>query len=275
MRGGLSGCLLVPTHAKTARPPTAGPVTTRLAGLLARARRLGGAHMQRVIHAYNARLHSHPYSTKAAGTALTYVCSDLTAQTIERRRSECSESAGEAALSAERALKFGAVGGFWVGPLLTYWFQLMDRVVPGRTPRAIAVKMLVDQTVQGPFMIGTMFAWCAVLNGASGAAIVCKLKDELLNTWVNSVYVWAPVQIFQQAVVPLQYRVAVSNVVSYFWDTYLSLQMMPPPAEAKVLAAQDADGAAAAMPAAASTRAAPVLLRRMSTRRPPEEDRRA
>lgn len=237
--------------------------------------------MQRLLHAYNARLHSHPYSTKAAGTALTYVCSDLTAQTIEQRRSESPESTGSEhrpALSAERALKFGAVGGFWVGPLLTYWFQLMDKVVPGRTPHAIAVKMLVDQTAQGPFMIGTMFAWCAVLNGASAAAIVAKLQDELWTTWVNSVYVWAPVQIFQQAVVPLQYRVAVSNVVSYFWDTYLSLQMMPPPAEVEVLAAQDANGAAAAMPAAASTRAAPVLLRRMSTRSMPPgmpPDRRA
>ena len=235
--------------------------------------------MQRLIRTYNARLLSHPYSTKAAGTGLTYVCSDLTAQAIERRQHPGS-SAGGSALSAERALKFGAVGGFWVGPLLTYWFQLMDRIVPGRSPRAIAVKMLVDQTVQGPFMIGTMFAWCAVLNGASPAAIEAKLRTELYDTWVNSVYVWAPVQIVQQAVVPLQYRVAVSNVVSYFWDTYLSLQMMPPPDEAEppvALHARPADGAAAgaavpvaAMPAAASTRAAPVLLRRMSTERPPK-----
>lgn len=232
--------------------------------------------MQHFIRTYNARLSSHPYSTKAAGTALTYICSDMTAQAIERRQHPGS-SAGGSGPSAERALKFGAVGGFWVGPLLTYWFQLMDRLVPGRSPRAIAVKMLVDQTVQGPFMIGTMFAWCAVLNGASLAAIEAKLRTELYSTWVNSVYVWAPVQIVQQAVVPLQYRVAVSNVVSYFWDTYLSLQMMPPPNEAELLVALHADGAAAhaavpvaAMPAAASTRAAPVLLRRMSTQRPRE-----
>ena len=99
-------------------------------------------------------------------------------------------------------------------------------------------------------------------------------------TWINSLYVWGPVQAMQQAVVPLQYRVAVSNVVSHFWDTYLSLQMMPPPDEAELLVAPNAvpaDGATsaaaapvAAMPAAATTRAAPVLLRRMSTQRPPK-----
>ena len=45
-------------------------------------------------------------------------------------------------------------------------------------------------------------------------------------TWINSLYVWGPVQAMQQAVVPLQYRVLVANGVSYFWDTYLSLMMM-------------------------------------------------
>ena len=230
--------------------------------------------MQSLLRGYNARLFSHPYSTKAAGTALTYVCSDLTAQALERRQHTGDD--GESAFSAERALKFGAVGGLWVGPLLTYWFQLMDRLVPGRAPRAIALKLLVDQTVQGPLMLGSMFAWCALLNGASPAAVVAKLRTELYSTWVHSVYVWGPVQIVQQALVPLQYRVAVSNVVSYFWDTYLSLQMMPPPHEAGLAAervrasdAVAADGGAV-MPAAASTRAAPVLLRRMSTERPPK-----
>ena len=81
-------------------------------------------------------------------------------------------------------------------------------------------------------MIGSMFCWCALANGASLPAIRAKLEEELFSTWCASVWVWAPVQVLQQAAVPLQYRVAVSNVVSYFWDTYLSLQMMPAPAEA-------------------------------------------
>ena len=245
----------------------------------------------RLYHAYNARLSSHPYSTRAIGTAVTYIAADCTAQAIENRaapqrasegrsgvRRAASGSTSEhvrlerrpsqleppaATLSAERALKFGSVGLLWVGPLLTYWFVLMDRFVPGRTPRAVAVKMLVDQTVQGPLMMGMMFAWCAVLNGASAEAILTRLRAELYTTWVNSVWVWAPVQVIQQAVVPLKYRVAVFNVVSYFWDTYLATKMMPPPDEVAVRAHRRADPNA--MPVAAETRDAPVLLRRMSS----------
>ena len=59
-------------------------------------------------------------------------------------------------------------------------------------------------------------------------AIQSKLEKELWPTWVNSVIVWGPVQIGQQTLVPLKYRVAVANGVSYVWDTYLSLKMMPP-----------------------------------------------
>eukprot|EP00975_Prorocentrum_lima_P014062 2988023-Prorocentrum_lima.AAC.1 len=75
-------------------------------------------------------------------------------------------------------------------------------------------------------MIAAMYFLTATLNGKSLMQIQKKLEDSLLQTWLNSVYVWGPVQILQQAVIPIQYRVAVANVVSYFWDTYLSYMMM-------------------------------------------------
>ena len=174
---------------------------------------------------YNARLTSHPYSVKALGTGATYVASDCTAQAIEGEKVAVTDR-------ASRALKFGAVGCFWVGPLLTYWFNVMERFLPGRAPARVAAKLVIDQVLQGPFMIGSMFALCAAANGASTDTIQKKLEKELWPTWVNSVIVWGPVQIGQQTLVPLKYRVAVANGVSYVWDTYLSLKMMPPPAEA-------------------------------------------
>lgn len=174
---------------------------------------------------YNARLTSHPYSVKALGTGVTYVASDCTAQAIEGTE---DVAVGD---RAARALKFGAVGGLWVGPLITYWFNVMERVLPGRAPARVAAKLVLDQVLQGPFMIGSMFALCAAANGAAVPAIRSKLEAELWPTWLNSVIVWGPVQVGQQLLVPLKYRVAVANGVSYVWDTYLSLKMMPPPTE--------------------------------------------
>ena len=212
------------------------------------------ASTHRLIVWYNARLTAAPYSTKAVGTGVTYTFSDLTAQAIEAEPRAVGER-------VERALKFGAVGGLWVGPLLTHWFNFMERMLPGASLRPLAIKLFVDQTVQGPLMIGSMFCWCALANGASLPAIRAKLDEELFSTWCASVWVWAPVQVLQQAVVPLQYRVAVSNLVSYFWDTYLSLQMMPAPAEAGApVDPFPRQAATAAVPGAQ-----PLLRRRSST----------
>ena len=163
---------------------------------------------------------------RAVGTGTTYVFSDLTAQAIEAEPRDPGERVA-------RALKFARVGGAWVGRRCwTHWFNVMERVLLGASLRPLAIKLFVDQVVQGPLMIGSMFCWCALANGASLPAIRAKLEEEPFSTWCASVRVWAPVQVLQQAAVPLQYRVAVSNVVPYFWDTYLSLQMMPAPAEA-------------------------------------------
>lgn len=174
---------------------------------------------QSLLETYNRCLEAAPYQTKAVGTGITYMFSDATAQMIERDEKAISERCA-------RCLKFGAVGAFWVGPILTGWFQFMDHVIPGKSAGAIAGKLLCDQLLQGPCMIGTMFAWTSIANGKSLAQIKHKLDSELLGTWINSVYVWSPVQVIQQAFVPLQYRVAVANSVSYFWDTYLSCKMM-------------------------------------------------
>jgi len=180
-----------------------------------------------IADCYGNALDSHPYKVKALGTGLTYICCDLTAQLLESRESNSDgRSSPFGGVSLQRALTFGAVGGLWVGPLLTAWFSVMERFVPGRGPAAVTTKLILDQVLQGPFMIGSMFVWTAVLQGASAAEIEAKLRERLWDTWVNSVGVWAPVQILQQTVVPMKYRVTVANVVSYFWDTYLSIKMM-------------------------------------------------
>ena len=66
---------------------------------------------------------------------------------------------------------------------------------------------------------------CSFRNALRPSVKTCR--EELYPTWIKSLYVWAPVQVVQQAWVPLEYRVAVFNLVSYFWDTYLAIKMAP------------------------------------------------
>ena len=174
-----------------------------------------------VLALYNGALVTHPFATKAAGTGITYVLSDLTAQAFEGSREPAAARLG-------RACRFGAIGALWVGPLLAAWFQVMDWAVPGAGAASVAAKVLLDQCIQGPFMISSMFVLAALSAGESRRDAVGKARRMLKPTWVKSVYVWSPVQAVQQTLVPLEYRVAVANFVSYFWDTYLAHEMCGP-----------------------------------------------
>jgi len=173
-----------------------------------------------LIGSYNAALASRPFTTKAAGTGITYFFSDLTAQALEGDRSSLIEK-------VKRASQFALVGALWVGPLLAAWFQVMDFYVPGRSAGAVSTKIVMDQVLQGPFMIATMFLWTGLLAGAGLSGALASIRGCLRDTWVKSVYVWSPVQAVQQLFVPPEYRVAVANGVSYFWDTYLAMEMSP------------------------------------------------
>ena len=123
-----------------------------------------------VVAGYNRLLETRPYQTKALGTGITYIFSDSTAQLLEGDDRSLSERLA-------RSLKFGAVGALWVGPLLAAWFQAMDALVPGRTLRPVVTKLLADQLLQGPFMIGTMYCWTSLSNGATLGEVVCALEN--------------------------------------------------------------------------------------------------
>ena len=229
---------------RSARAPRRWPAARKWVLAAAAAAALVHCDLGGLLAAYNSALHDWPFSTKALSTGITYVLSDLTAQALERR-AVASSSGGsrqgitlsaagsESKLRVGRALRFGAVGLLWVGPLLAGWFQLMEHFVPGRSAGAVTRKLILDQLVQGPFMIGTMYLLTGVSGGlATGRGFGRSLRQarrtaeqQLAPTWVRSVFVWAPVQALQQVFVPLQHRVLVANGVSYFWDTYLANKM--------------------------------------------------
>lgn len=50
-----------------------------------------------------------------------------------------------------------------------------------------------------------------------------KIQEKLLPTWTSGLAVWVPVQVINQGLIPLQFRVGFQALVSYFWDTWLSV----------------------------------------------------
>lgn len=161
-----------------------------------------------------------PLVTRSVTMGLTYLVADLTAQSIELLDGTCSTSPLQ---RVRRTVGITAIGLGWVGPLLTVWFDFVDKLVPGSRFIPVMGRTALDQMFCAPFMIACIFGLATIAEGHSLADAKHKLETRLLPTWKDGLTVWVPGQVINQAIVPLKYRVIFQATLSYFWDTYLSV----------------------------------------------------
>lgn len=183
----------------------------------------------------------HPLVTRSVTMGLTYALADTTAQLIELAEGPSETSLGH---RVQRTIGITAIGLVFVGPLLTVWFNALDKFVPGSTFLPIAGRTALDQLIEAPIMIGSIFGLATLAEGGSVADAKFKLETKLLPTWRDGLIIWVPSQCINQAIVPLKYRVMLQAILSYFWDTYLSVVNHHAPRADADAAAPDSAGAA-------------------------------
>ena len=162
----------------------------------------------------------HPLLAKSLSMGVTYGLADMAAQLF------AYVTHGEVvplAMRMRRAISLTLVGCLAVGPLLTVWFDFLERIVPGRSKRAILKRTILDQAIEVPVMISIIFSLSSLAEGHTIAYCLAKIQLKLLSTWKDCTAVWFPVQLVNQGLVPLRFRVIFQAVVSFFWDTYLSI----------------------------------------------------
>ena len=162
----------------------------------------------------------NPLAVKCLSFGVTYAAADMTAQIF------ACVTLGEVVPLLERCrrvLSLAAVGTFAVGPLLAYWFDFLEWLVPGKKAKAVATRTFLDQLIQVPFCIAMIFTLSSMAEGHGLLYCYHKIQMKLLSTWRDCVLVWCPVQFINQGLIPLQYRVLFQAIISFFWDTYLSI----------------------------------------------------
>jgi len=161
-----------------------------------------------------------PLIAKSASMGLTYGLADITAQVFALVVDGKTVPLADA---VRRSVSLTAVGLLAVGPLLTVWFDYLERLFPGSSKRAVVGRTLMDQVVQAPFMIALIFTLSSLAEGHGLAFCAEKVNTKLYSTWVSCLGVWAPAQLLNQGVLPLKYRVYFQAVLSFFWDAYMSI----------------------------------------------------
>lgn len=115
-----------------------------------------------------------------------------------------------------------AISGSFIGPFCHFWYMYLDKWFPGRSAKIIAKKLVVDQFVCSPVVIGLYLGITSYMENKTLVEIKKECADKSWKLFIAEVLVWPPAQIFNFYFLPTRYRVLFDNFVSALFDFYFS-----------------------------------------------------
>lgn len=115
-----------------------------------------------------------------------------------------------------------ALSGLLIGPFCHYWYMFLDKWLPGRTFRIIAKKLVVDQLICSPVVIGSYLAITSWYEGQRGEAFRQELIEKGKTLYKADWIVWPAAQTVNFYFLPTRYRVLYDNAISFGFDCYFA-----------------------------------------------------
>lgn len=124
-----------------------------------------------------------------------------------------------------RTFRLSLYGGCVFSPLASIWFgRVLERVRFSSKAANIATKVALDQAIASPAFVALFFGATTIMEGGSPD----QAKNKIIHNWWPTLKtawgLWIPVQTLNMALVPPSQRLLFVNVVSIFWNTFLSIK---------------------------------------------------
>ncbi|XP_074847679.1 mitochondrial inner membrane protein Mpv17 isoform X4 [Carettochelys insculpta] len=177
--------------------------------------------MAALWRAYQRLLAQHPWKVQILTAGSLMGVGDVVSQQLVEGR-------GLRGHSCCRTLKMMAIGFGFVGPVVGGWYQLLDRLIPGNSRTVALKKMMLDQGGFAPGFLGCFLAIAGVVNGLSVEESWAKIQRDYPDALLTNYYLWPAVQMANFYFIPLNYRLAVVQVVAVVWNSYLSWKANAP-----------------------------------------------
>ncbi|GMI25115.1 hypothetical protein TeGR_g3930 [Tetraparma gracilis] len=180
-----------------------------------------------MLSRYESLLSSSPLLTKSITAGFITAFGDVLSQLLEAHLAP-----SKIPFSLVRLGAFLLAGTFFIGPFMTYWFEVLwsigRRLPKSWSKRSVTLtQVLVDQTA-GVALFFPAFFFCYELceSLASGrprfpTLAVGKIRNDLPAILVNQYKLWPLANFVSFSFVPVRYRVLYSNVMAVFWNIYL------------------------------------------------------
>lgn len=112
--------------------------------------------------------------------------------------------------------------GIPIGVICHLWYNLLDKRLPGRTIRRVALKVVIDQILFSPVCITVFFVTLGVLENAKPATVKAEIIQKGWLLYAAEWMIWPPAQIINFYWLPTRYRVLYDNTISLGYDVYTS-----------------------------------------------------
>ncbi|XP_058985854.1 mpv17-like protein [Musca domestica] len=160
-----------------------------------------------------------PYVSEGLRAAGIMGAGDILAQTVVEKKSFKD-------IDLIRTAKYGSLGMLFVGPVLKYWFGLLDRQIRGKqgVQRALK-KMAVDQAIMAPSLNLAIASLVGLINNEKPGDIAERLKTQYPDIMKTNYIIWPAVQILNFGLVPLRYQVVFVQTIAVFWNCFVSQRL--------------------------------------------------
>ncbi|KAH8105767.1 hypothetical protein DFH11DRAFT_644837 [Phellopilus nigrolimitatus] len=170
--------------------------------------------MASLLRAYNALLQRRPLLTQSVTAGVLFGAGDVIAQQGIERQGKNHDFA--------RTARLTFYGGALFGPLMTKWYQALNRLTFASPARAVAARVWLDQALLTPAAVVFFFSSMTFLEGKGVGEAKKRVETAYVPTLLRNWGVFVPAQIVNFALVPTHMRFVFVGVVSLFWNTYLS-----------------------------------------------------
>jgi len=121
-----------------------------------------------------------------------------------------------------RTARLGFYGGIMFAPILTKWYQLLNRLQFSTPTKAVIYRVYLDQVAFSPAAVAFFFGSMSVLEGKGLGGAADRISHAYVPTLLRNWAVYIPAQAINFAIIPPHLRFVFVGVVSLFWNTYLS-----------------------------------------------------
>jgi len=165
------------------------------------------------LDAYSNALDEKPITMKALTSLVGWFLGDLLAQLFIQG----------GPVDWKRLATLSFFGFVYHGPSGHYFYNWLDKQIPGTDAVPVFSKVFIDQIFWCPIFMSVFFAYLGVVNGDGLSAIGSKIRNDLLTACKGSWKVWPLVHLINFKFVSNKWRIPYINAVQILFNMFLSL----------------------------------------------------